>query len=172
MPEQKQQYLRIDLAARQLETAVWMFLEGKDRFSVITLAGAATGILTQLVINAGKQPFADFGRLIVKEHLGKLPTRTKYTRHVNLMLGIDLLKHHAPNDALTIELDEEKAAESAVTRAMIDYVELRGDDFPFVRAFFNWLWINRNGPELVTQFNSLPRRLKKLRKKNGDRHET
>jgi hypothetical protein len=91
-------YCRLDLAARQLETAVWLFLEGHDRFSVITLAGAASGILTQLVLNAGKQPFADYGRLIAKERTGVELKRSKYIRDVNLRFGVDLLKHHAAND--------------------------------------------------------------------------
>ena len=43
-----------DIAKFQLETAVRLFLTGKDRSSVITLAGAASGILGTLVRNAGK----------------------------------------------------------------------------------------------------------------------
>lgn len=35
------EYLRLDIARNQLETAIWMFLEGKDRCSIITLAEIA-----------------------------------------------------------------------------------------------------------------------------------
>jgi hypothetical protein len=161
----KTRYSRLDIAARQLETAVWLFLEGKDRFSVITLAGAATAILTQLVLNAGKQPFADYGRLIINEQSGSMPKRQKYIRHVNALLGVDVLKHHAANDPPTIELEEERAAENAVTRALSDYIELRGQDAPFVKAFLRWTWSSRNGPELMRAYRAQSERLKGLRKK-------
>lgn len=161
----KIKYLRLDLAARQLETAAWMFLDGKDRFSVITLAGAASAILTQLVINAGKQPFADYGRLIAKEYTGIEPTRGKYIRHVNMLLGIDVLKHHAPNDPTTIDLDEHRAAENAVIRAMADYIELCGQDAPFVKAFLQYTCLTRNDPELMKAYEEQPERIKQLGKR-------
>jgi hypothetical protein len=161
----KIRYSRLDIAARQLETAVWLFLEGKDRFSVITLAGAASGVLTQLVLNAGKQPFADYGRLIVQEHSGALPTRKKYIRRINLLFGVDALKHHAPNDPPTIELKEERAAENAITRSLADYIELCGQDAPFVKAFLQWTWSSRNGPELMKAYDAQSERIKGLRKK-------
>lgn len=161
----KIKYLRLDLAARQLETAVWMFLEGKDRFSVITLAGAASAILTRLVINAGKQPFADYGRLIVREYTGMEPARDKYIRRINLLFGIDVLKHHAPNDPLTVELDEHRAAEHAIIRALVDYIELRGQDAPFVKAFLRYTWLTRNGPEMMKAYEGLPERIKRLKRR-------
>jgi hypothetical protein len=161
----KVRYSRLDLATRQLETAVWMFLEGKDRFSVITLAGAASGILTRLVLNASKQPFADYGREINKEYWGHMPTREKYTRRVNLLFGIDALRHHSATDPLTLELDEATAAERAITRALVDYVELRGQDRPFVKAFLQYTWIAHNGPEVMKAYESQPDRIKRLKKR-------
>jgi hypothetical protein len=158
-------YCKLDLAARQLETAVWLFLEGHDRFSVITLAGAASGILTQLVLNAGKQPFADYGRLIAKERTGVEPKRSKYIRDVNLRFGVDLLKHHAANDPPTIELDEHIAAENAVTRAVCDYIELCGQELPFVKAFLQYTWVTRNGPEVMKAYEAQPDRVKRLKKR-------
>jgi hypothetical protein len=161
----KVRYRRLDLAARQLETAVWLFLEGRDRFSVITLAGAASGILTQLVLKAGKQPFADYGRLIAKEHTGIEPQRSKYIREVNLRFSIDLLKHHAANDPLTIDLDEQQAAEDAVTRALCDYIELCGQEVPFAKAFLHYTWVTRNGPEVMKAYEAQPDRVKRLKKR-------
>jgi hypothetical protein len=164
----KTKFLRLDVAARQLDTAVWMFLSGKDRFSVITLAGAASGILTQLVLNAGKQPFADYGRLVVNEQLGHLPKRKSYIRHVNVLLGVDALKHHAPNDAPTIELDEDGAAEKALIRAIIDYIALRGQSDPFVRFFLNYLWVKLDGPKAMEAWNAMPESIKRLRKTSDE----
>jgi hypothetical protein len=161
----KIRYLRLDIATRQLETAVWMFLEGKDRFSVITLAGAASAILMRLVLNADKQPFADYGRLVMNERSGSMPAREKYNRRINLLFGIDALKHHAANDPPTLELEEERAAENAIIRAMADYIELRGQDAPFVKAFLQWTWVSRNGPELMRAYEAQPERVKQLKKK-------
>ena len=52
-------YTRLELAANQLEAAISLFVAGRDRFSVITLAGAADVILSRLVINAGRENFTD-----------------------------------------------------------------------------------------------------------------
>jgi len=47
-------FYKHDVARFQLQTAVEIFLRGLDRSSVITLAGAASGILDTLVKRAGK----------------------------------------------------------------------------------------------------------------------
>jgi hypothetical protein len=157
-------YKKLDIAARQLETAVSMFFKGQDRFSVITLAGAASGILTQLVINAGKQPFVDYARLYHNELFASTPSRQKYNRHINDRFGINALKHHAAADTSTVEVAEDDAAESAITRAMVDYIELRGQREPFVVSFLNWMWVSRDGRKMMDQYETLPKKIKRLKK--------
>lgn len=44
-------YTRFELAENQLEAAIGLFGSGGDRFSVISLAGAADVILSRLVLN-------------------------------------------------------------------------------------------------------------------------
>lgn len=44
-------YTRFELAENQLEAAIGLFGSGADRFSVISLAGAADVILSRLVLN-------------------------------------------------------------------------------------------------------------------------
>ena len=161
----KSKYQRIDLAAQQLERAVVMFLQGQDRFSVITLAGAASGILTQLVLNAKKQPFVDYARLIQSKYFGPTtPPRDKFNRHINDQFGIHALRHHAANDPPTIDMDEEKAAENAITRAICDYIELRGQSEPFVIAFLNSTWMTRDGPKIMAEYEAQPKTVKALKK--------
>jgi hypothetical protein len=161
----KSKYQTIDLAARQLETAIFMFLRGQDRFSVITLAGAASGILTQLVLNSGKQPFVDYARLLQsKLNSPTIPPRDKFNRHINDRFGVNALRHHAPNDPPTINLDEKRAAEKAITRAVADYIELRGQSEPFVIAFLNWTWMTRDGPTLMAEYEAQPKAIKALKK--------
>jgi hypothetical protein len=161
----KIRYHRLDLASRQLQTAVALFLRGGDLFSVITLAGAASGLLTQLVINAGKQPFVDYGRLVQSQVFGSAtPSREKYNRQVNDQFGVNALRHHAPTDAPTMDLDERVAAERALIRALVDYIELQGQRDPFVAAFLHWLWVTHDGKKIMSEYESLPKNLKRLRK--------
>lgn len=155
---------RLALATRQLKTAVALFLRGGDLFSAITLAGAASGLLTQLVINAGKQPFVDYGRPVQSKVYGSAtPSREKYNRHMNDQFGVNSLRHHSPTDAPTIDIDERVAAERALTRALVDYIELQGKRDPFVVAFLNWLWVTRDGKQMMNEYESLPKNLKELR---------
>lgn len=57
MTSEEKKYHKTEIAAQQLETAVKLFLNGKDLSSVITLASAAGSILSQLARNAGEEPF-------------------------------------------------------------------------------------------------------------------
>ena len=68
-----------DIARNQLETAVRLFLNERDRSSVITLAGAATGILDTLVRNSGREPFVDYARRVHRELVGHTPKRHSQT---------------------------------------------------------------------------------------------
>ena len=48
-------YNRLELAENQLETAIGLFVSGGNKFSAITLAGAADVILCRLVLNSGQE---------------------------------------------------------------------------------------------------------------------
>ena len=52
-------YSRFELAENQLEAAIGLFVGGGDRFSTISLAGAADVILSRLVISRGKENFTE-----------------------------------------------------------------------------------------------------------------
>ena len=103
--------------------------------------------------------------MIAKERTGVEPKRSKYIRDVNLRFGVDLLKHHAANDPPTIELDEHTAAENAITRALCDYIELCGQELPFVKAFLQYTWVTRNGSEVMKLYDAQPDRMKRLKKR-------
>jgi hypothetical protein len=59
-----------------------MFLEGRDRSSVITLAGAASGIFDELVRSSGRETFLDYARRVHgaqrgrSRHYGKVQAST------------------------------------------------------------------------------------------------
>ena len=150
MPEAR--YHKSQIATEQLRTAIWLFLHGRDPASVITLAGAASGILHQLAVDDGKTPFIDFGRNIHHSVAGRLVARRTYNRHVNDTLGINSLKHMSPDSPNTLEIDLEKNAENAITKAVADYVPLFGQEHDFIKAFLQWAWVNRNGPQVMEEY--------------------
>lgn len=92
MISSEQKFHKKEIAAAQLETAVRLFLNHKDLSSVITLAGAASNILSQLVKNAGKEPFVEYACRVCNYHSGKTPPRQKYNHHIDKILGISTHK--------------------------------------------------------------------------------
>lgn len=149
-----------EIARLQLTTAVGLFLAGADRSSVITLAGAASGLLDCLVRRAGKEPFLDYARRVQCSITGFTPKRQSYSHHIDKRLGVVIHKHLAPGDTEIVELDLDSLAADAICRALVDYVSLCGQDEEFVRAFFSWYWINSDGPSMMDKYKSVPVKLK------------
>jgi len=159
MPEQK--YHKSQIATEQLKTSILLFLSGRDHSSVITLAGAASAILDQLVRNEDKTPFVDFARKIPIAFGGSMQPRNKYNRRINDKLGINSLKHMSPSCPETLEIDLEKSAEDAITKAVGDYVPLYGQDHDFIKDYLHWAWVNRNGPQVMKDYEKLPAKFKR-----------
>ena len=155
---------RTEIAHRQLQTAVELFLQGLDRSSVITLAGAASNVLDGLVRNAGKEPFIDYARRIHDHLVGRTPKRQSYSHHIDMKLGVIAHKHLGVADPDIVELDLEKLAVDALTRAIADYTTLHGQDEAFVKAYLQWAWVNTDGPAQMQAFKSLPAKLRPLKK--------
>lgn len=151
---------RLEIAERQLETAVALFLSGLDLSSVITLAGAASGILDELVARAGKEPFVDYARRVHRDLIGHIPKRQAYAHRIEKRLGITDHKHLSKDDEPTIEIDLEAKSAEALARAIADFTTLKGKEEPFVQAFLQWLWENWDGPSMMKKFLSMPDRLK------------
>ena len=153
-------YHKSFIAKSQLETAIFLFLSGRDRSSVITLAGAASTILDRLVRNEGKEPFVDYACRIHREVGGYMPKRKSYSHHIDNRLGIIVHKHMDEQDFETVDLDLEEMASDALTRAVADYVKLNGQDELFVKAFLQWSWETKGGPTLMEAFNKVPKKLR------------
>jgi hypothetical protein len=154
------QFEKKEIARLQLQTAVEMFLSGLDRSSVITLAGAASGILDPLVRRTGGEPFVDYARKVHRELRGFMPGRESYSHYIDKKLGVVAHKHLGKGDSETIELDLEKSAFDALARALSDYVCLYGKDEAFVKAFFNWAWKTKDGSTIMTEFKNAPKKLR------------
>lgn len=135
-------YSRLELASNQLRTAIGLFIAGRDRFSVITLAGAADVILSRLVLNQGKQNFTDIMLKLETEAGNPEKSREVFGREVNDMLFINQLKHMDAADDGYIELDPEECALAAILKAIANHIELVGRQENFIMAFF--IWADRN----------------------------
>ena len=68
----------LDIAERQLERAIVLFLDDKDYVSALTLAGAAEEILGKLLNKAGKEHWLDS---ITEGALRALGFRKSFLRH-------------------------------------------------------------------------------------------
>lgn len=135
-------YTRLELAANQLEAAISLFVAGRDRFSVITLAGAADVILSRLIINAGEENFTES---ILKEEAdqgGPVRTREEVGHKINNLFFINQLKHMDDDEDGYIELDPDECAIGAILKALANYVVLAGQKDRFVQAFLSWVKLN------------------------------
>ena len=136
-------YIRLQLAADQLRVAVGLFVAGRDRFSVITLAGAADVILSRLVLNSGQENFTDSIIRMEANKGGPERTRAETGKAVNDMLLINDLKHFDKGEDGIVEVDDlEECALAAILKAMANYVALTGKKEDWVQAFFHWIRLN------------------------------
>lgn len=149
-------FQKSDIARSQLETAIDLFFSGLSYHSVITLAGAASGILSGLVRAAGKETFVDYARRVHKDVRGHMPKRDSYAHHIEKTLGISAHKHLSERDTETVELNLEHLAADALARAIADYVTLYGQNEPFVSAYLQWAWMKKDGPRMMEQYEAVP----------------
>lgn len=149
-----------DIARSQLETAVDIFLRGQSYHSVITLAGAASGILSGLVQAERKETFVDYARRVHEGMRGFMPKRDSYAHHIEKTLGISAHKHLSESDTETVELDLERLAADALARAIADYVTLHGQKEPFVKAYLQWAWVAKDGPGMMAKYDAISARMR------------
>jgi len=154
-------YTKFQIASRQLETAIGLFVSGRDRLSAISLAGAADGILHALVLKSGREPFVEYSRRVRESVSGEIPPRGKYTTHINNILMINALKHMDEGDAEDLELDVDECAVGAILKAVANYRKLVESDPDFIKAFFAWTWQNMDGPKVMEASKLLPPKLRK-----------
>jgi hypothetical protein len=131
-------YHLIDLASDQLETAIALMISGQDRFSIITLAAAADGILSQLVKNNGEECFTATPLKEDDSH----STLGSMGKDINELLHINDLKHMDEGDSGYVTMDVEQCAVAAILKAVANFVKLQGDKVEFVQAMLAWVKLN------------------------------
>jgi hypothetical protein len=143
-------HTKLDIASKQLEMAIGLYVSGRDKISAITLAGAADGILFQLLLDAGKENFADHMRKAEAETTGILATRGEAGRQMNDVLNINDCKHMDPGDADYVDIDVDGAALGAILKACSNHFELLGKRESFVEAFLYWVRENVDPSRLTS----------------------
>ncbi|RUR09115.1 hypothetical protein [Legionella sp. km772] len=131
-------YQRFQLAAKQLETAIMLFLTEQDRLSAITLSGAADVIFCELVNRQGKKNYTD----ILASDEGSRRSREELGREINDLLYINSLKHFDNGDEEYIKLDVSECAVAAILKALVNYNMLDGKDDNLIIAFRYWVKMN------------------------------
>jgi hypothetical protein len=129
---------KLDIAREQLRTAVMLYCSGRDRFSAITLAGAADVILSQLLLSEGKENFSDLLMKKEADASGSMPVRSAHGKSVNDMLMINAMKHMDRDDDDYLEMDVRISGLATVSKAVCNYVKLCGDDVDFVEVLRCW----------------------------------
>ena len=137
-------YKKIELAENQLKTAIELFVSGGDKFSAITLAGAADVILCRLVLNAGEENFTEFSLRQTDSDGDDNETREYHGRKINNTLFINHLKHMDDGEDGYVEMDVDGCALGTILKALANYVILYGSEKDFVQAFLAWVRLNLN----------------------------
>lgn len=137
-----QHYDRLELAHNQLETAIGLFIAGGDRFSCITLAGAADVLLTALASREGKETFTEFSMPLERDPYYIGLSREDYGRHMNDVCGINHLKHLDPGQDDHFELEPEECALASILKALANYATIVGTQAELVQTFKIWVKLN------------------------------
>ncbi len=114
---------RAEMALTQLESALRLYREGQDYYSVVTLAGAADEVLGQLLKAQGKVNSLDSWVQAVRainDHLGGPPIDpASIAARANL--ARNALKHWSPDQPRMISFDLEEEAADMLNRAIDNY---------------------------------------------------
>lgn len=134
----KKIHKRFDLAEEQLEAAIVLFCSGGDKFSVITLAGAADVIFSQLVARENKE---NFTQLLMKKENDPRSIQ-EAGKEINDILGINAVKHLDADEDEYITIDVDECALAAILKALVNYNMLEGKNETLILGFRAWTQTN------------------------------
>ena len=133
-------YQKVEIAQRQLATAIRLFLEGKDFFSVVTLAGAADEILGKELEHRGLvsalRNTSEIGAR-VSAAFDKPPSTAQEIRD-RANYARNHLKHHGDPNAATITVDIRQEAIDMLSRAFDNATMLDGPWSPEMYEYNDW----------------------------------
>jgi hypothetical protein len=132
-------YQKIDIAREMLETALKLYFEGKDYFSVIQLAGASEEIFGKYlkekgIINSLESDVEGF-ILINKKLLHRDVTKEEARHFFNKIKNS--IKHMYGENDKTVSLDPLESARSMLGRAVMNWWWLEQDASPLMEKFWD-----------------------------------
>lgn len=133
---------KLNVAINQLQMAIDMFLENKDLFCIITLAGAAEEILGQYAKRSNEQTMVDLLTVKLKNEYSITLSDGDFKRNV-LNNARNTVKHFNDKESELIELDLEEEALTMLIRAIFN---LHSHDKTLTHntpAFLEWFYKNR-----------------------------
>ena len=130
-----------EIARRQIDSAIDLFLEGKDYLSVVTLAGVGEEIVGNLLKRAKRKNMLGY-LLDLDKRISAGREFTLVNQEINGFRNA--LKHanDPTEDLMEVSQDQEHAI-AMLSRALTNYCSLEGGLTPKMEQFYVWLQQNR-----------------------------
>ncbi len=133
-------YKKTEIAVKQLETAIDLFLNHKDYICAITLAGASEEILGKFVEQMGKKSAHKSSAESLKAKFNlTISNKELNSRYLNF--ARNTLKHANITDGDTVKLDAQTEAISLIIRTIDNLIKL-DNSFSFNTPDFFYLLDN------------------------------
>ena len=137
---------KTEIAKREIETAIDMFLSDSDFISVLTLAGAAEDILGALLRRGGQRPMLEQLHAWYQETTKAEISFGEFARKANL--GRNTLKHATNAEEDVIEIFRWEAVQMLM-RALYNWKALGHEPTDRMLKFNNWLHEHRDSYETL-----------------------
>ena len=135
---------KLDIACQQLNTAIDLFFNKTNHYSVITLAGASEEILGRYMELIGKQSSLTGivkGTALVHKHLyGEELPHKSFKLHANM--ARNSIKHLDSDEDLTVTFDSEEEMIDMLVRATDNFYGLEIPETDQVKKFNEWYMAN------------------------------
>ena len=142
-----EEYEKVEIARRQLETALKLFFYGDDYFSVITLAGAAEEVLGRILEQAGKESslksIAKSSALMHKALYGEERPEKEFVFLANY--ARNTIKHFNSLSELRVVFDPKQEAVDMLVRATDNYFALEQRESELMERFKEYYLENEVG---------------------------
>jgi hypothetical protein len=138
--EGSMKFHKTEIAKRQIDTAVDLFLEGKDFISALTLAGAGEEITGKLLDRKGKKSMLQKLHVWYQDVTGTKIDYGKFCQKTNL--ARNTLKHANNPEEDELEIQQWEAVQM-IMRAMTNYKELVGEPSEKMKVMAKWLVKNK-----------------------------
>ena len=134
-------YEKIDIASQMLDTALSLFMEKKDYFSVLQIAGACDEILGKHLKLKGIETSLETQVTAlhsIKKSLSGVDSPLKRIRDELLNKAKNSIKHMNNANERHIDMDPKFEAEEMLDRVIMNWWKLKGDSKPLIHKYFDF----------------------------------